>query len=408
MHPNTHSYHSDSVEEEEEEEEEKTFLEQTNTPSFNAHSKTYSEHTHQQHYSEQTGLHSQESIVYPYKSQGVSLSWLHKQKEVKPLAQSLDFSCDDHIANCEAIKRIVRVLEFYKSHQTTLLNNEESVIPLFEHISSVKNYGISMFMEDWYQCKKNHFKTPNDIQHFQSIEAIKCDDESCVYVRRYQRDRTVQQDPNKEIDYKNLILMDAVNSIHTFIFHWMPSRFNNIETSSLNLANIEEDSDTDDDTAHNIDIYGSDEHDAEDEKELENELEIDLWPNGPTPMSQCNVDQIVFLLKHEIVDQVTKLKPHKDAIIKYIKDNAFNGNKLSQTKRIKFAAELVDHFKNKKLRMSFAKLYKHIWDYNDPQYVTPEPPKHPKPSAPTSVTMNNDKFVTTNNNNSSELSYFAL
>eukprot|EP01083_Nonionella_stella_P106154 305891_1 len=126
-------------------------------------------------------------------------------------------------------------------------------------------------------------------------------------------------------------------------------------------------------------------------------------------MSQCNVDQTVFLLKHEIVDQVTKLKPHKDAIIKYAKDNAFDGDKLSQTKRTQFAAQLVQHFNNKKLRMSFAKLYSHMLDYNNPQYVTHQPPKPPEPPESITVNMNASKFITANNDDTNaELSYFAL
>eukprot|EP01083_Nonionella_stella_P219947 787396_1 len=159
--------------------------------------------------------------------------------------------------------------------------------------------------------------------------------ELCVYVRRYQRDRTraPKRDPHKEIDHKNIILMDQRNSIHTYIFHWMSSCFTIIETPSLSHNNAEEDdNDPDNDTNQSIDI----DNDAgeEDEKELENKTH--LWPNGPKPMSQCNVEQIVFLLKDEILDQEMKLRPHKDEIIKYIKDHAFDGNKLSQTKRTQF------------------------------------------------------------------------
>eukprot|EP01083_Nonionella_stella_P120931 362933_1 len=229
MHSTTHSHHQ--VDEyKEQEEEEKTFNAKTN-PIDNA---TVIMEMEPLHHSNQ-----RETIIHPRKSseKAMSLSWSHEEEKLEPNVQSIGLSCEDDIINCKAIKRVINLLEFYKLHQHALLNNEESVIPLFEHISQ-KDYGIPMFMEDWYQCKRNHFKTPNDIHHFQSIEAINCDDESCVYVRRYQRDRSrgPHHDPHKEIDYKNIILMDELNSIHTFIFHWMPSRFKSIETSSLNRA----------------------------------------------------------------------------------------------------------------------------------------------------------------------------
>eukprot|EP01083_Nonionella_stella_P070942 190156_1 len=182
---------------------------------------------------EPNNLHQSQSIIHPHKSS--------KQKDhahvalssefVKPQPVGLLNSCDDNVANCNAIKNIIHLLEFYKRHQTTLLNNEESVIPLFEHISSLKNYGIAIFMDDWYHCKTNHFKTAKDIRYFQSIEAINCDHKSCVYVRRYERDRTrsPQHVLHEEIDYKNMILMDELNSIHTFIFHWVSSRITIME-----------------------------------------------------------------------------------------------------------------------------------------------------------------------------------
>eukprot|EP01083_Nonionella_stella_P270837 917360_1 len=84
----------------------------------------------------------------------------------------------------------------------------------------------------------------------------------------------------------------------------------------------------------------------------------------------------------------------------FIKDNAFDGDKLSQTKRKPFAAQLVDeHCNNTNLRMSFLKLYKNIYDYNNPRYVT-EALSEPAITESTSVTTNNDC--------DSELSYFSF
>eukprot|EP01083_Nonionella_stella_P291491 991838_1 len=138
-----------------EEEEEKTFNAHTmQMDQFNStNSNVIIEMDTQRHPTHPSAPHQhvQETVIHPHKS------WFQKQMAVKP--QSVGLSCGADITRCEAIKRIVYLLEFYKSHQRTLLHHEESVIPLFEHLSSLKNYGMSMFMEDWYQCKQNHFKT---------------------------------------------------------------------------------------------------------------------------------------------------------------------------------------------------------------------------------------------------------
>eukprot|EP01083_Nonionella_stella_P110329 322755_1 len=108
-----------------------------------------------------------------------------RSKFVKPQAD--DVLCNEQIdiTKCNAIKRIIHALEHYKLYHMTLLSDEASVIPLYEYISSLRNYDISMLMEDWYRCKKNHIKTRRDIQYFQKNEAINCHHtRSCVYVRR--------------------------------------------------------------------------------------------------------------------------------------------------------------------------------------------------------------------------------
>eukprot|EP01083_Nonionella_stella_P025953 71457_1 len=270
-------------------------------------------------------------------------------------------------------------------------------------------------MEDWYRCKKNHIKTRKDIQYFQNIEAINCDRiKSCVYVRRYQRhgDRSTTRNDrttNQETDTKNIILMDVLNNIHTFIFHWMPLRF---RTSAIHALSY--DHDESDDKSFEIIFKGGNETkqdtDTKDQGEEEETKKCEpamLWPNGPKPMTQCNVQEMAFLLKHEIVDRVAKLQAYKDDIAKYIEDNALDGPALSLLKRKQFAEQFVQLFDDTKLRMSFIKLHKHIWDYNDPQYVIEELVNEPVDEP---IVMDNSKFVSTiaNNSNHSELSYFSL
>eukprot|EP01083_Nonionella_stella_P208093 755436_1 len=339
-----------------------------------------------------------------------------RSKFVKPQAD--DVLCNEQIdiTKCNAIKRIIHALEHYKLYHMTLLSDEASVIPLYEYISSLRNYDISMLMEDWYRCKKNHIKTRRDIQYFQKNEAINCHHtRSCVYVRRYQRDRYrgTTRDyrvKNHETDTKNIILMDILNSIHTFIFHWMPLQFS-IKTMpglSFDLDDSDEDSykivfEDDNDTKQ--DTVTKDQGEEEEEtKQCEPAI---LWPNGPKPMAQCTAQEMAFLLKHEIVDRVAKLQAYKDDIAKYIEDNALDGPALSLLKRKQFAEQFVQLFDDTKLRMSFIKLHKHIWDYNDPQYVIEELVNEPVDEP---IVMDNSKFVSTiaNNSNHSELSYFSL
>eukprot|EP01083_Nonionella_stella_P303742 1052564_1 len=74
-----------------------------------------------------------------------------RSKFVKPQAD--DVLCNERIdiTECNAIKRIIHALEYYKLYHMTLLSDEASVIPLYEYISSLRNYDISMLMEDWYR-----------------------------------------------------------------------------------------------------------------------------------------------------------------------------------------------------------------------------------------------------------------
>eukprot|EP01084_Bolivina_argentea_P154906 270007_1 len=140
-----------------------------------------------------------------------------------------DYMCNGDITNCNAIKRIMHLLEYYKSYQTALVKNDAKIIPIYEYISSLKKYNISIFMEDWFQCKKKHFKA-NNIDYFRDKIEINCDNNaSCIYLSRYQRDRDgdiTVYGINEEFDHRNIILMDQLNSIHTFIFH-------GIQTQSL-------------------------------------------------------------------------------------------------------------------------------------------------------------------------------
>eukprot|EP01084_Bolivina_argentea_P304144 525189_1 len=295
------------------------------------------------------------------------LSLLHNQtKEINLISNFVEVRDDDYLCNgditkCNAIKRVIHLLEYYKTYQIKLMENEVSVFPMYEYItSSLKNYSVGMFLEDWHQCKKNHFKTESDIEYFTNIEEICCMSagspiiqKSCIYVRRYERDRNNNTyDMEEEIDLKNIILMDKLNAIHTYIFHFISTRFRNMQKHLFDIDDISHD-------------------DEKKEAAQVNRENIDIWSNNPASIIQCNVEQIIYILYRVILDdeKLKKLSDHRDAIINYIKDNEYNGRKILETKKKPFITQIVEHFDDKKLRGPFTNLYKRIigfevWQFN--------------------------------------------
>eukprot|EP01084_Bolivina_argentea_P171867 297744_1 len=93
---------------------------------------------------------------------------------------------------------------------------------MYEYISSLPNYNISTFMEDWYQAKNHHLRGKDCINWIQNNTNIRCDDITrCQFLRRCQRERGNERhdDMQINIDYKNIIVMDKLDGIHAFIFH---------------------------------------------------------------------------------------------------------------------------------------------------------------------------------------------
>merc|ERR1712228_1065276 len=148
----------------------------------------------------------------------------------------------------------------------------------------------------------------------------------CQIMRRHQRDREKEEfdaSNNEEIDIKNIILNDKLDSIHSFIFHSIQRRRKYV-------------------------AFG----DIEDEKE---ESVDDIFSNAPQSIERCNTNQIVYMLDAHIFDNLkekikVKLKEHKQSIIEYTKENEIDGNKLNEMKRKKFMNDIAAHLKNKKLK----------------------------------------------------------
>eukprot|EP01084_Bolivina_argentea_P089072 160800_1 len=67
--------------------------------------------------------------------------------------------CTD-ITKCKAMKRIIYLMEYY--NQINQAKTMDAFVMICDFIENLKNYSISKFMEDWHQCKTNHFKNQRD------------------------------------------------------------------------------------------------------------------------------------------------------------------------------------------------------------------------------------------------------
>eukprot|EP01084_Bolivina_argentea_P290787 499606_1 len=246
-------------------------------------------------------------------------------------------SNDHSIENCNVMKRIYHLLKHYQTqqhmHQKT-----------YDYLSTFNNYNMSTFMEDWHQVKKNHLKEQKGVDLMRKYMHIHCEDVSkCQYTRRHQRNRENEIYCDRNMDDKNVVLRDQLDSIHTYICHLTDSRKNNAIFSR---------------------IYCSDDNDIKDEKD---ELS---WSNKPESISECNPEQIVLILENFIFDKLNpkpreKLRSFKSRIILYIKEHEVDGNKLKQTPRKQFASDMIQYLNiDNTFKHSLAALYTAIIKYD--------------------------------------------
>eukprot|EP01084_Bolivina_argentea_P238311 400377_1 len=273
--------------------------------------------------------------------------------------------CAGEITKCNSVSRIIYLLQFYKN--ALALNNNNTMAKIYEHINSLDKYTVSVFMEDWYHAKSKHFKTQNDYELFKNDEQINCENKTytnCSHFGRYQRDRNREMyDVNVEIDHKNVLLRDQLDSIHTFIFH-----------SSHDPASDE------DESREEYDVVSSP-SDEDESKIIENfnentdtvivEMKTDtiattidgqnddkVWESVPVSVSECNSAQLLYIFNNgNVFDGLNKLLNFKINIIDYIRENKFDGNTFIHIGRKHFAAKMVQHCNDKKLRSQLGSLY---------------------------------------------------
>eukprot|EP01084_Bolivina_argentea_P179222 309711_1 len=260
-----------------------------------------------------------------------------KQDFMQPKLNDYDM-CDNDITKCNPIQRITHLLHYYDKFKES-----NSHVPLYEHISSINNYSVSKFMEDWYHSKTIHFKQENDYTWFKSNHNSNCSSGTCAHAQRYQRIRGRETyNINNDIDHKNIILRDHIDSIHAYIFH-QPS-------SSTHFRN-------------NIRF-------SEDIKEEEPAYMPSLWLDKPRSVTECNVNQMLCILQNgDLFTRLDKLVNYKQQILSYIQDNKFDGNKLNNIVRKKFISQLVTHCNDKKLAAQLGRLYTSMLKFDLSQFV---------------------------------------
>eukprot|EP01084_Bolivina_argentea_P142135 249707_1 len=153
-------------------------------------------------------------------------------------------NCDKGIHHCATVTRILILLAHYKNIQSDTVSG--STVTMYEYIMSIdNNYKLSNVMEDWHHFKTTHTLNKSDIKYLQHCKEINCvNTKNCMYLNRYQRDRSSEiHQLNEEIDHKNLILRDQMDSIHTYIFHSCASRLRIGLQNKYMITNINENQD---------------------------------------------------------------------------------------------------------------------------------------------------------------------
>eukprot|EP01084_Bolivina_argentea_P306195 529065_1 len=286
-------------------------------------------------------------------------------------------NCDKGITHCASVNRIIGLLAHHKNIQSKPKEVDSATMTMFEYIKSLSdNYKLSDVIEDWHHFKTKHTLNKPDIKYLEQCTQINCNDTvRCMYLNRHQRDRSRETYRlNQETDHKNIILSDQMDSIHAYIFHAIPSRFSVAFQNEYIISNAD-DSDYQDENKY-------------DQKQIEN----------PESVSDCTVSQIIAIVK-EIVPGINELQTRLLDIIEYIKQNKFDGTKITEMPRKYFMKQIASHFDDKKLTFPFGRLYNAITKYD----ITGQRNNNSTLEPQQTVIMkskNNNKFVSANISNS--------
>eukprot|EP01084_Bolivina_argentea_P083741 151607_1 len=284
---------------------------------------------------ELVSCHTQNEQIEPYSTLSVQAEFVKANNSDYIDCQNKQIN-DHRIEDCKVMKRIAHLLKYYQQNPH---------VDMYEYLSSLKNYDVPTFMEDWYQTKNNHLRdNEHDVEWVVQNMNLQCDDvTSCEYARRYQRERgnEIYDNMKIQIDFKNIMLKDQLDSIHTFIFHTIQRR------------NMQREYKT---------IQSKHDNEQKSNQQEEKEEEQSIWADQPESISQCNIEQIIWIIDNGIFDKLKpnardNLIPHKLAIIKRIKESKYDGSKLQEMGRKTFMNKLATLVDNKKLKAPLAALY---------------------------------------------------
>eukprot|EP01084_Bolivina_argentea_P036904 68221_1 len=277
---------------------------------------------------------------------------------MKPLVDDYIKCKYEDTIDCRAAKRMLHILQYYNDIKTT--NSDEKSMLIHDYLLTFVNYSISLLMEDWYHCKKMHLNDETDIEEFISYLDTNCvNHHQCNMLRRHQRDRgRMAFNMRNDIDHKNTILMDQLDTIHSYIFH---SSINQSNENILHKYFLSK--------SH---VYNSESDENEsDHDEIKRDIQLEnVWTSQPDSITECNTVQIVFIINQtDTINTLSKLKVRKYEIMEYIKENELDGAKISKMKRKTFISEFVNYFDDKKLSMQLGKLYNKIIKYDITKFV---------------------------------------
>eukprot|EP01084_Bolivina_argentea_P259463 437798_1 len=214
------------------------------------------------------------------------------------------------VSDCRIIQIIIDLLNHYAKLQQRCQTPVQ--IQIYKHMCQ-QNCDITTLMERWHQCKNNHLRTQEAVDYIRSMMYYNCDNEECEYNRRFMRDREcVIYDGNTEVDIKDIIVMDYLDSIHAFIFH-------SLLRSHRNQAKMRD----------TVKILMS-ESESTEQNEQDEQDDQDIWWNKPSTVEEFNLHQIIYIVENYAFDEIKqdysdKLIPHRQNIIKHMKANNFNG-----------------------------------------------------------------------------------
>eukprot|EP01084_Bolivina_argentea_P091326 164417_1 len=271
----------------------------------------------------------------------ISQKMYENRDETKPSqkrsSQFIDCKNGHDIKSCMPMQRLIDLLNYCQQNKQSKHTN------IYEYLEKFENYGISSLMEDWHQIKLNHRNDDEFNAWVSNNKYMYCDGKTCDYIQRYNRDREQQPYP-LELDVPNTILMDQIDSIHSFLFHTLHQRKNVQPFKNIRYR------------------------DEEDEKQM---ISSNIWSDSPDSLKDCSIKQILFIIDHHLFDSLkeqvrNKLMQYKVNIMEYIKINQINGHKLLQMNRKHFISELIKHLNlaDNKLKAALGNVYTTITTYD--------------------------------------------